>query len=157
MAFNLQTFRTRTISAVIFAAVMLAGLLINQWALFLLFSIIHFGCWREYQRLIGQIDKNYQSITPFHKYGVIIGGWCILLYFSNDTYHVGGLRLHEVGWWLGLIAVFILPLLELLFNPKIQLKNIGYSALGLGYISLSLGLMMDLSKQIELHFTILYT
>ena len=51
-----------------------------------------------------------------------------------------------------MIAVFILPLLELLFNPNIRLKNIGYSAIGLAYISLSLGLMMDLSNQYEFYF-----
>ena len=130
---------------------MLSGLLINHWTFLILFSVIHFGCWREYQRLIGLADKNYQSITPFHKYGVMIAGWSILLFFSGDAYRVGGLQLHEAGWWLGLIGVFALPLLELLLNPKIRPKNIGYSALGLGYVSLSMGLMMDLSKQFEFH------
>ena len=128
---------------------MLAGLLINHWTFFILFSIIHFGCWREYQRLIGLVDKNYQNITSFHKYSVMIAGWCIMMYFSGDQYNVFGLPLHEIGWWLGLIAVFVLPLMELLFNPNIRLKNIFYSALGLGYISLSLALMIDLSKQIN--------
>ena len=149
MAFNLQTFKIRTITAAFFVVVMLAGLLINHWTFFLLFSLIHFGCWTEYQRLIGLIDKNYQTITPFHKYGVMLAGWCILLYFTNDHFTIFGLHLHAAGWWLGLIAVFLLPLLELLFNPNIRLKNIGYSALGLAYISLSLGLMIDLLKQID--------
>ena len=152
MALNLQTFKTRTLTAIVFAVVMLAGLLINQWTFLLLFSIIHFGCWTEYQRLLGLIDKNYQSITPFHRYGVMLAGWCILLYFTNDQHSLFGLPLYKAGWWLGLIAVFILPLLELLFNPNIRLKNIGYSAIGLAYISLSLGLMMDLSNQYEFYF-----
>ena len=152
MALNLQTFKTRTISAVIFVAVMLSGLLINHWTFFILFSIIHFGCWVEYQRLVGLIDKNYQSITPFHRYGVMIAGWCIMLYFTTDDYTIFGLRLHEIGWWLGLIFVFVLPIMELLFTLNIQPKIIAYSTLGLIYISLSLGLMMDLSKSIDFHF-----
>jgi len=150
MAFNVQTFRTRTLSAIIFIIIMLAGLLINKWTFFLLFSIIHFGCWIEYQKLVGLIDKEYQQVTPFHKYGVRIAGWCIMLWFSN-AFNIFGLQLHELGWWMGLIFVFILPINELLFAKTIRLKNIGHSIFGLIYISLSLGLMMDLYKSFDIH------
>src|SRR5687767_6179165 len=149
MAFNWQVFRTRTLTAILFAAIMLAGLLVNHWTFFLLFSIIHFGCWLEYQRLVGLIDKDYSQLHPFHKYGVMIAGWCIMLYFTDDTYNLLGLRLHELGWWTGLLFVFLLPIMELLFSKQIQLKNIGYSALGLVYISLSCGLMIDLGSFIR--------
>jgi phosphatidate cytidylyltransferase len=144
MTFNVETFRVRTISAIIFALVMLGGLLLNQWAFFLLCSIIHFGCWFEYQSLVGKIDKGYQEITAVHKYGVTLAGWCLLLYFTNDTFDLFGFRLHEFGWWLGLVFIFILPITELLFTRNISLKNISHSIFGLIYISLSLGLLMDL-------------
>jgi phosphatidate cytidylyltransferase len=144
MAFNRQTFKTRTLTAAVFVVIMLVGLLWNHWSFFILFSVIHFGCWMEYQKLVGLIDKDYQQITPFHKYGVTLAGWCLMLYFTNDAYNIFGLRLHELGWWLGLLFIFILPITELLFSRNIQLKNIGYSTLGLLYISLSWGLMMDL-------------
>jgi phosphatidate cytidylyltransferase len=52
MAFNWQTFRTRTLTAAIFVVVMLAGLLINRWTFFALFTIIHFGCWWEFIKLM---------------------------------------------------------------------------------------------------------
>jgi phosphatidate cytidylyltransferase len=144
MALNLQTFKTRTLTAAIFVVVMLSGLLWNQWSFFILFSIIHFGCWIEYQKLVGKIDPDYEKITPFHKYGVMLAGWCILLYFTNDAFSIFGLRLHEIGWWLGLLLVFVLPIMEILFVGNLQLKNIGYSALGLIYISFSWGLMIDM-------------
>jgi len=147
MALHLATFRTRTLTAIVFAVIMLAGLLWNHWSFFVLFSLIHFGCWLEYQRLIGLIDEEYSQITPFHKYGVMLAGWCILLYFTNDAFRIFGVRLHAIGWWLGLVFVFVLPLIELLFASNIRLKNIGYSAAGLVYISLSLGLMIDLRSQ----------
>ena len=99
MAFNWQTFRTRALTALVFVAVMLTGLLWNHWSFFILFSIIHFGCWVEYQKLVGLIDKGYQEISPFHKYGVMIAGWCIMLYFTNDPSHLFGMPLHELGWW----------------------------------------------------------
>ncbi len=147
MALHLATFKTRTLTAAVFVVVMLVGLLWNHWSFFILFSVIHFGCWMEYQRLLFLIDKEYAQISPFHKYGVMIAGWCIVLFFTNDAFRLFGVRLHAIGWWLGLVFVFVLPIIELLFARNIRLRNIGYSAGGLVYISLSLGLMMDLRCQ----------
>ncbi len=144
MALNRKTFQTRALSAVFFVLAMGAGLLINHWTFFLLFTIIHFGCWLEYQRLVGLIDKNYLEITPFHKYGVMLAGWCIMLYFTNESFKVFGIQLQQLGWWSGLLFMFVLPITEILFTRNIRLKNIGHSVFGLIYISLSLGLMMDL-------------
>jgi phosphatidate cytidylyltransferase len=144
MALNVTTFKTRSLTAVVFVVVMLTGLLWNHWAFFILFSIIHFGCWTEYQKLVGLIDPDYTTITPFHKYGVKLAGWCIMLYFTNDRFWFFGMHLHMIGWWLGLLFIFILPIIELLFAREIKPKNIGYSAIGLLYISLAWGLMMDL-------------
>lgn len=147
MALNLATLKTRSLTAVIFVVVMLGGLLWSHWSFFLLFTIIHFGCWSEYQKLIGKIDPEYTTITPFHKYGVRIGGWCILLYFTNNALNIGDFSLHAIGWWTGLICVFMLPIIELLFAGNIRLRNIWLSAWGLLYISLSWGLMIDLRGQ----------
>src|SRR5688500_5642793 len=98
MALNLATFKTRALTAVVFVVVMLAGLLWNHWSFFILFTIIHMGCWVEYQRLIGKIDPDYSKISSFHKYGVMIAGWCIMLYFTNDAYTIASLSLHSIGW-----------------------------------------------------------
>jgi phosphatidate cytidylyltransferase len=144
MTLNKQTFRTRTATAVLFVLLMLTGLLWNQWSFFILFAIIHIGCWLEYQRLVGMIDPGYKEITDFHKWGVILAGCCVLLYFTDDSFRLFNFRLNELGWWLGLIFLFLLPLLELLFEDNIRAKNIGHSAFGLLYISLSWGLMIDL-------------
>lgn len=57
MAFHWQTFKTRTLTAILFAAVMLTGLLWNQWSFLILFSIIHFGCWWEFVKLLKKISK----------------------------------------------------------------------------------------------------
>ncbi len=56
MAFNLQTFKTRTLTATVFAIVMVGGLLWNQWSFIILFTIIHFGCWWEFVKLCKKID-----------------------------------------------------------------------------------------------------
>jgi phosphatidate cytidylyltransferase len=144
MAFNWKIFKTRALTAIIFVLVMATGLLWHYWSFFILFSIIHFGCWVEYQKLVALIDAEYKNITPAHKYLVMLAGWCMMLYFTNDAFQLFGIRLHELGWWLGIILVFILPVTELLFAKNLQLKNIVWSVGGLLYISLSWGLMMEL-------------
>lgn len=147
MALNFQTFKTRALTAGIFVIIMLAGLLWSHWSFFILFSIVHFGCWVEYQKLVALIDTGYSRISPFHRYGVMIAGWCIMLYFTNDAYRLGSLSLHAIGWWMGLIFLFVLPIGELLFSKELNLKNIGYSLLGLIYISVSWGFMVDCRNQ----------
>ncbi len=144
MALHRATFKKRSLSAAVFVVIMLSGLLISQWTFLLLFMVIHFGCWIEYQRLIGRIDNDYKNIGPFHKYGFMLAGLCFLLYFTNDYFRFGDFVLHPVGWWLGLLCAFLLPINELLFNNNISLRNIGFSVFGLIYISLSCGLMVDL-------------
>ena len=144
MALNLATFRTRALTSLVFVAVMFAGLLWNEWSFLILFSVIHFGCWIEYQRLVGLIDAGYNSISPFHRYGVMLAGWCLMLYFTTDALSIGSLSLKRIGYWGGIALIFVLPFLEILFSRKANLKNIGYSAFGLIYISLSLALFTNL-------------
>ncbi|MEY4054352.1 MAG: hypothetical protein RL034_1270, partial [Bacteroidota bacterium] len=44
MAFDLQTFKTRAISAIIFVVVMLGAIFYNINSFILLFLIVHTGC-----------------------------------------------------------------------------------------------------------------
>lgn len=144
MAFNLQTFKTRALTAVVFVIVMLAGLLTNQWTFFLLFTVIHFGCWAEFQKLIGLIDPEYKTITPFHRYGVMLLGWGFMLWMTNNYYPIGNFYLSEIGFWLMLIAAITLPLTEVLLSKQMNLKLIAHSIFGLLYISLAWGAMIDI-------------
>jgi phosphatidate cytidylyltransferase len=144
MALHKQTFQTRAVTAVVFVAIMAAGLLWNRWSFFVLFSIIHFGCWLEYQKLVTRFNPDYKITTPLHRYGVMIGGWCLLLYFTNRTLSVGALPLTDAGLWLGIALLLIIPLAGILRLKEAFVKNIGYSLFGLLYISLSLGLLVHL-------------
>ncbi len=144
MAFNWQTFRTRAFTAILFAAIMLIGLLWNQWSFLVLFSIIHFGCWFEYQKLVGLIDPGYKNINPFHRYGIMIGGYGLMLFFTDNWYVTDAVSLHSIGWVLALIALFTIPLTELLFSKNIVLKNMAHSFFGLVYISVSWALLLNI-------------
>lgn len=56
MAFDVKTFKTRSLTAILFVIIMLAGLLWSKWSFIVLFTIIHFGCWYEFIKLLKKID-----------------------------------------------------------------------------------------------------
>jgi phosphatidate cytidylyltransferase len=55
LPFNLQIFKTRALTAFLFVVVMLVGLLWNFWSFLVLFTVIHFGCWYEFVKLMKKI------------------------------------------------------------------------------------------------------
>lgn len=144
MALNLQTFKTRAITAIVFAAIMLGGLLWNQWSFLLLFSVIHFGCWAEYQKLVTLIDPEYRHINVGHRYGIMLLGWGFMLWMTSTDYRVGNYLVAALGWqlmWIGAVIFLLTVVIAPKFNHP---KLLAHSLLGLLYISLSWGLMMHL-------------
>ena len=69
MPFNFQTFKTRALTALLFVAVMLVGLLWNFWSFVVLFTVIHFGCWYEFIKLLKKIYGS--KYLPYCLGGVI--------------------------------------------------------------------------------------
>lgn len=156
MAFNWPTFRTRALTAIVFAAVMLAGLLWNWWSFLILFSVIHFGCWIEYLRLQEKIHR--VELNTNLKLGWMILGYGIMLYvpalskliFENTTYalFIGGRKL-DINFIL-IAAGTLLTLAGTVQQKIITLKSFGAAALGLLYISLSWGWMLDLYASFDI-------
>ena len=144
MAFNFKTFKTRALTAIIFVVVMLAGLLYNQWSFFALFTIIHFGCWIEYQKLVALIDPEYKTISSFHRNTIMLLGWSFMLYMTSDTHKIGNISLHGIGWFGMMLFTIVFCLNEILLKKDLNVKLIAHSVFGLIYISLSWGLMMSL-------------
>lgn len=142
MAFNLQTFRTRTITAAVFVIVMLAGLLWNQWSFFILFTLIHFGCWWEFLSLIEKIHK-----AVFHNYvkmGFMLMGFAIMLWLCGPSFKINDYVLKDNSSFPVSIAGIVLLIMGIFQTKRIYLKSMGVAALGLLYISLSCGLMMSI-------------
>lgn len=150
MAFNWKTFQTRTLTAIVFAAVMLIGLLWNQWSFLVLFSIIHFGCWWEYFNLLEKIHK-----TTYHRYiriGFMLMGYSIMLWFCGPVYEVNNYQLKENFAFPVSVAGFVMLALGIFLSKQIKLKAFGSAVLGLLYISLSWGLMIGLRNFILTNF-----
>jgi len=142
MAFNWKTFNTRALTALVFVAVMMAGLLLNHWSFFVLFSVIHFGCWWEYFKLT---EKNYQ--TTFHIYtklGFMLLGYGLMLWFCGDVFQLGSYSLRDNFSMPVSVAGFILTVTGIFKQGPLHLNAFGAALLGIFYISMSWGMMMQL-------------
>ena len=85
MAFDTQTFRTRTLTAIVFAVIMLAGLLWNKWSFIILFTLVHFGCWYEFIGLMKKIDPvNYKLRSLLGLFYITLPIVLIILMRVND-------------------------------------------------------------------------
>ena len=148
MAFNWPTFRTRALTAIIFAAVMLTGLLWNQWSFLVLFSVIHFGCWWEYLRLIEKIYTT--TLHIYTKLGLMLMGYGLMLWFCGPAYNIAGYGLKENFSFPVSLAGIILLVIGIFQKIKFELKSFGAAALGLLYISLSWGLMVVFYNEVDI-------
>src|SRR5688572_32247955 len=149
MAFNWKTFKTRTLTAIIFSAVMLTGLLWNQWSFLILFSIIHFGCWWEYFNLLEKIHN-----TNYHRYtrlGFMLMGYAIMLWFCGPAFQMNNYHVKENFAFPVSVAGFVMLGMGIFQTRQINLKAFGAAVLGLIYISLSWGLMMNLYDETDFH------
>jgi phosphatidate cytidylyltransferase len=112
MPLNTEVFRTRAISAIVFAAIMLTGLLWNIWSFLALFVIIHAGCWWEYAKISEKIEKI--SIHPYLTLGIIAAGMAIMLSFCGNYYAIGNFPLRDILLLPLSLASFILLSMGLL-------------------------------------------
>lgn len=145
MAFNWPAFRTRTLTAIIFAGVMLAGLLWNRWSFFILFSVIHFGCWWEYLKLTEKIFT-----TSFHinaKLGFMLAGYGLMLWFCGPSYEVSSYGLKENLSMPVSGAGFLLLVMGIFQGNSIRVRGFLTAMAGILYISLTTGLLLDLAGE----------
>jgi phosphatidate cytidylyltransferase len=149
MAFNWQTFKTRTLTAAVFVVVMLGGLLINRWTFLILFSIIHFGCWWEYFKLVEKIRM--VPICRYWRFGLMLIGFGLMLWFCRPAYHVGEYQLAQKLSLPFLAAGAALILVAAIKKEKLKFKTLIAACFGLLYISLTLGLMMNLYGKADVY------
>ncbi len=152
MAFNLAVFKTRALSAIIFAIIMIGGLIYNQWSFILLIVVIHFGCWWEFHRLMDKIEPTYKDLPNLLRYSMMLIGLGYMLYMCNPIpYQLGKQNLQELGGYLlvTMAAIFLLGLV--VFYKKISFNNVLSLIAGFLYISLSWGLMIKLRWRLDIY------
>lgn len=155
MALNIQVFKTRALTALLFVAVMLTGLLWNFWSFLILISVIHFGCWFEYIKLV---EKSYTTrIDNVIKWFLTICGYTLMVVAGQ--HQIGGdLFLEILGYQVSLkilfwVFLFICLLIFLFQNRQVISKAKWMSLAGLVYISLSLAALINLYTTAPLHFS----
>ena len=85
MALDSKTFKTRALTAIVFVIIMLVGLLWNQWSFIILFTIIHFGCWYEFVKLIKKINPVSYKLISLSGLFYITLPVVLLLYIRLET------------------------------------------------------------------------
>jgi phosphatidate cytidylyltransferase len=143
MALDKSVFKTRTLTAIVYAAVMLGGMLWNEWSLLILFSIVHVGCWFEFQKLSKLIDPTVGSKSMLDNIVFPMLGWGLMLMATMGKMQVMGISIAVVGLWIVRLSLFLLPA-QLLFDKKYSYTHFLRSFTGFLYISLSLSLLISL-------------
>ncbi|MCX8020796.1 MAG: phosphatidate cytidylyltransferase [Chitinophagaceae bacterium] len=142
MALNLTVFKRRTLTAVFFVIVMLAGLLWNRWSFLFLFTLIHFGCWHEFLNLIEKIFS-----LRFHTYlrmGLMTAGYGMMLWFCSHDYVIDEYRLKENFSFPVSLAGYVIVVMGIFRQPLPSVKPVLAAMGGWLYISISLGFMLKL-------------
>ena len=125
---------------------MLTGLLWNFWSFLILFTVIHFGCWFEYLKLVEKIYTTKIDIVI--KWFFAICGFTLMIVFglqhnSFDIWkEIGGYKISfKILFWIFLSICLIIFLVQ---NKQIPVKAKWMSFAGLIYISLSFALFLKL-------------
>lgn len=145
MSLNIKTFFTRLGSAAIFSALMLLAFLTNEWAFMTLFFIINILSLVEYTSIVEKILETQFSRNEkmnFYLIGVsvyLVVCSLVLTPCGNSTsLFLFQFLYYFTGIFIGALLMFFL------FNKN---KKALYLLTGLGYISLALGLLVQLRFQ----------
>jgi len=143
MALNKEVFQTRTKTAIVYAAVMLTGLLWNEWSFLILFSVVNFGAWYEFRKLVAQIEVGPAQQKIVLPISLAFLGWGMILAANAESLDIKGYHISEAGWRLMRISA-LLVLFEWYRTKGYNAKTILWSLTGLVYVSLSLALLINL-------------
>jgi len=143
MALNTSVFKTRTLSAIVFVVIMMAGLVINQWSFFILFTLIQLGCLNEYIQLMGKIYPEYAGLAPTHRWGLLVVGTVMMMVLAPNVLGINGISIKYIGSKILPVLLVIMVAGELYYR-KSNLQNVAISFFGLIYIPMCLSLMFQL-------------
>jgi phosphatidate cytidylyltransferase len=121
---------------------MLAGLLWDPWSFLALFTLIHFGCWQEYLRLVELIAR-----VRFHIYlklGFMLVGFGWMLWFCQNGYRIGPYGIRDNLALPVSAAGFLLLAAGIFVGAALPVRAFAKAALGIVYLSLSWGMLLDL-------------
>jgi phosphatidate cytidylyltransferase len=136
MAFDIKVFKTRALSAVIFAALMLAGLFGGKIAFLVLFGAVCFVGSKEYMRIQERIAKLNPNDTVPTIYALATTLFFLYVAEAGGIYFLENIKQNRI-MYIGTSVLLQLMATGMLNNRKIGIGLL----LGYLYIPLSLGLL----------------
>jgi phosphatidate cytidylyltransferase len=127
----LKEFQKRSISGLLFAAVLLGAIVIGPWSFALLFGVFSIFILREFYQL-----SKVSGISPQNNVGLVIGG---IIFFVTFLHVKGILGLNVITVFISLI--FIVPAFELFRSKKNSLENIAVTLFGIIYVTIPISLL----------------
>ena len=121
MAFDPKVFATRTKTALVYAAVMLTGLLWNEWSFFVLFSIVHAGAWIEFLKLSQKTYEGFLIEPWWKKIPFPLMGWGWMLMNTSHSMQIGSFALSSIGEWLIRVSLVVI-ILNIVVEKKFRQK-----------------------------------
>jgi phosphatidate cytidylyltransferase len=142
--------KQRTLTAIAFVAVMMAGIYASTLSFLILFSLVALGCLWELLGLLLPAEEGHHALRRL--LGTLVGGLALAL----PTYaRFGGLG---EGAPLAADWPFLLPLLlallalvELFGQAREPFRNLGHYALGILYIALPIAMLFDFASLADYH------
>ncbi len=134
MAFNLDVFKTRALSAVVFAAVMIGGVFGGHWPFLGLFAVVGVGCAWE---LFGLLAPHFSMVKR-----------AAFAFFSMTPFWFTASWQSPLDW----LPVFVgLALVAELFDEKSEkpMQNVGLLCLGIFYVGAAMAILYQLSHALE--------
>jgi len=145
MALNLPVFYQRTASAIVFAAIMLTGLLWNQWSFIALMYVINTLCLREYFRLMKRLSPEVHWPAWLTAFFHILSCICLLPAVLTGSY---GTTIYDILFPVSdILPLFLILLPALLMFTTLLAKRTAWLASlqslgGLAYITLPMFLLI---------------
>lgn len=140
----MRTFYTRTLSAIVFAVIMLAAVWWSVASFYLLFLAIALGAIREYLRLTDRIHTRSHRLSSWHRPCVYLLVVAVFFALSGNHFRFLYLPASFMGVCGGIALIIIIFISEGLFMDRLGSRDLLYSFLGLLYVALPLGLMVNL-------------
>ena len=140
MALNKEVFKTRALTALIFVAVMLVGLLWNFGSFLFLFTVIHFGCWYEYLNIVEKIYNKKFSFN--YRLSLMLGAFAVALSFLFFHSYIDGY--HFISFLIpafGIVSLIYLLMSMFEMKKEILCKQSFVALAGVAYISFAIGML----------------
>ncbi len=143
MSWHWNTFFIRSLSAIVFVAIMLTGMFSSVYMFTGLFVIIAMGCSVEAKRLWRAFSPAYQLLSSIHIYLMQLVGLLFIVVLNPFVFHLpSGIYSLCVDIWLLLMVIAFC--IEILYFKKANMYSFIQSILSTAYTFVPCGLMIYL-------------